>query len=64
MNYNGYFLLFFVILCYFFFKGGHDYVITALILSGENVVSSGWDEKLVLWNIPSKKIEVEMPCER
>ena len=37
---------------------------TALILSDENAVSSGWDEKLVLWNISSKKIEAEMPCER
>jgi len=44
-------------------EGGHDYLITALILSGENVVSSGWDEKLVSWNISSKKIEVEIPCE-
>ena len=48
----------------YFFQGGHDYLITALILSDENAVSSGWDEKLVLWNISSKKIEAEMPCER
>merc|ERR1719319_217893 len=29
-------------------EGGHDYLITALILSGENVVSSGWDETCVM----------------
>ena len=38
-------------------------IINTILLAGDNVISAGWDSKIVLWTISSLKKDLEIPCD-
>jgi len=44
-------------------QDGHDMIINALLLSSKSAVSAGWDGKLVLWDLETKKQEQQYQCD-
>lgn len=44
-------------------QDGHDMIITALLQSPDCIISAGWDQKIIYWDIGTMQKKSEFICE-